>query len=437
MMSSGDRTFVGFGFGPIQSGLFLLEAYRSGNFSRLVVSEIDEALVRAVRAAGGDYWVNIAHPDGIETVRIHGVEVLNPQVDADRVQLLRAIGEADEMATALPSVRLFKDQAPSSVARLLVDGCQAARGGGAAVIYAAENHNYSAELLQSAVEEAAEGGLHLGAFTSSGRRLQFLNTVIGKMSGVITDPAVIEQLGLHPLAVGLQRAVLVEEFNHILISRIRHPGFERGIGVFEEKADLLPFEEAKLFGHNAIHALLGYLANLHGLETMAQLRAFPELMSTGRLAFAQESGASLIRKYDSIREPLFTPAGFAAYADDLLERMTNPHLHDLVERVIRDPGRKLGWNDRLIGTMRLALDQGVDPARLAIGAAAALAELMLRPTGTEPPLRELFKESTSPAFDQGRAMLVLDACWGDAAPEDAQRRPVLEWIARGWSQLPG
>ncbi|HCF94622.1 MAG TPA: hypothetical protein DEW46_06140 [Verrucomicrobia bacterium] len=66
-----------------------------------------------------------------------------------------------------------------------------------------------------------------------------------------------------------------------------------------------------------------------------------------------------------------------------------------------------------------------------------MAELMLRPTGKEPSLRELFNQSTIPAFDWGRAMLVLDTCWGDAAPEDAQRRPVLEWIARGWTQLLG
>ena len=58
---------------------------------------------------------------------------------------------------------------------------------------------------------------------------------------------------------------------------------------------------------------------------------------------------------------------------DLMERMVNPWLNDLVARVIRDPRRKLGWNDRLIGTMRLVLDAGIAPRRFAEGAAAALA----------------------------------------------------------------
>ena len=55
----------------------------------------------------------------------------------------------------------------------------------------------------------------------------------------------------------------------------------------------------------------------------------------------------------------------------LLERMLNPHLRDTVERVTRDARRKLGWSDRLVGTMRLALEHGITPRGYAAGAAAA------------------------------------------------------------------
>jgi mannitol-1-phosphate/altronate dehydrogenase len=48
---------------------------------------------------------------------------------------------------------------------------------------------------------------------------------------------------------------------------------------------------------------------------------------------------------------------------------------DTVERVARDPQRKVGWYDRLVGTMRLALSEGIVPRRFAIGAAAAFAAL--------------------------------------------------------------
>jgi mannitol-1-phosphate/altronate dehydrogenase len=174
----------------------------------------------------------------------------------------------------------------------------------------------------------------------------------------------------------IPKAVLVEEFNRILISQITLPGFTRGIGVFLEKRDLLPFEEAKLYGHNAIHALIGFLAAHRGLTTMSDAAAHPDIMATARAAFLDESGAALIRRHGALGDPLFTPAGYAAYADDLLARMVRPTLNDLIARVTRDQVRKLGYDDRFFGTMRLALQYSIRPAHLARGAAAAVLSLL-------------------------------------------------------------
>ena len=69
---------------------------------------------------------------------------------------------------------------------------------------------------------------------------------------------------------------------------------------------------------------------------------------------------------------LFTKEGILSYAKDALKRMVNPFLNDPIERITRDPVRKLGWEDRLIGAMRLALDAGVQPLLLAEGARIAL-----------------------------------------------------------------
>ena len=55
---------------------------------------------------------------------------------------------------------------------------------------------------------------------------------------------------------------MVEEFNEILVSRCDISDFRPGIEIFIEKEDLLPFKEAKLYGHKAIHALMGYLGSL-------------------------------------------------------------------------------------------------------------------------------------------------------------------------------
>lgn len=403
------NTFVGFGFGAIQAGLFLYEAHQTGRFGRMVVAEVNAELVAAVRAAGNRFTLNIAHPDRIERAVIGPVELYNPAVPGDRAALVDAIADASELATALPSVNFYAGDAPGSVHRLLAEGFS--RRQEAAVVYTAENNNHAAEILEAAVRQIApEEAL---------ANKQFLNTVIGKMSGVVAMDAVNPQLALAPLLPEYSRAFLVEEFNRILVTsvHVRHPdgaAFERAIHVFEEKADLLPFEEAKLYGHNAIHAVGGYLAALLGMKTFAELAARPDVLALLRTAFIDESGAALIRKHAGV-DALFTPAGFAAYADDLLVRMVNPYLDDAIERVTRDTERKLGWNDRLIGAMRLVISQGVAPNCLALGAAAALASrspsLLDVPESAAAELQALLQHDTEHEDFSSVAASVLQAAY--------------------------
>jgi mannitol-1-phosphate 5-dehydrogenase len=395
MPQPSKKTFVGFGFGAIQGGLFLYEAYRSGNFSRLVVAEVLQEVVDAVRRSGGRYHLNVATAHGIERHEIRGVEIYNPLVDKDRAAFTAALADASEIATALPSVEFF-DRGEASVAALLAGVL--AKSSSPKIIYTAENNNHAAEILQKLCEK------RLGHSVPS--NVQFLNTVIGKMSGVVTDAEQIKSDRLDCVVEGLPRALLVEEFNRILITQIRLPGFKRGIGVFAEKPDLLPFEEAKLYGHNATHALMGYLAQRKGYRFMSEVANDPALMALNREAFLTESGGAMIARHKGL-DPLFTPEGYQAYVDDLLVRMTNPYLRDQVERIIRDPQRKLGWDDRLVGTMRLELAAGIKPKRYALGAAAAL-EMMGLKNDIEQELRKLWPGA--PSAEQARIVaLIKDA----------------------------
>ncbi len=383
------HTFVGFGFGAIQAGLFVYEAWRSGNFDRLVVAEVVPSMVDAVRRNNGYYALNVASPSGIETYKIGPIEILNPHDERDRLVLIEAVADADEIATALPSVTFYGVGKSGDVLDILSAGLHAKTSDErlpAAVVYTAENHNHAAEILTAALASRLDGGGLASA------RTQVLNTVIGKMSGVVTEAEQIAAQGLVPVVPGMARAFLVEEFNRILITRIELSGFRRGIEVFEEKDDLLPFEEAKLYGHNATHALIGYLLRESGGVYMSEAAGNPVLMQLARDAFLLESGKALCRKYHGL-DLLFTPDGFNAYVDDLLVRMTNPFLKDTVERVTRDTRRKLGWDDRLIGAMRLALGQGIQPQRYARGAAAAVCQLAIE-EGANPDvvLRDLWSE---------------------------------------------
>ena len=96
--------------------------------------------------------------------------------------------------------------------------------------------------------------------------------------------------------------------------------------------------------------------------------------------------------------------------EDALARMVNPFLRDPIERVTRDPKRKLGWNDRLIGSIRFALIAGINPWRMIGIAQKGLREIMSQ-FGLENP-----KDA-------------LDLVWEGAAPiEEAKvvRKSILE-----------
>jgi mannitol-1-phosphate/altronate dehydrogenase len=253
------HVFTGFGFGPIQGGLFAKEAFQSGNFTRIAIAEIDAELVDAVRANNGSYYVNIAKDDGIETIQIDNAELLNPNVAADRRILLEALTRSMEIVTCLPSVSLYEAGGADSVVSLIAEGLKNSIAR-ATIIYTAENNNHAAEILEKAVREKNPALVE--------EKVQFLNTVIGKMSRVVTNPAEISKLKLRTIAPGINRAFLVEQFNRILVSRTRIAGFKPGIEIFIEKDDLLPFEEAKLYGHNAIHSLLGFIGAVKGIKSM-------------------------------------------------------------------------------------------------------------------------------------------------------------------------
>lgn len=366
------RTFVGFGFGAIQAGLFLYEAQRSGKFDRLVVAYRRPEVIATIRANGGYFQVNIAHADQIEQARVGPIEIYDVNEPSERACIIDAIAEANELATALGSVNDYVSLGPSSIHSLLAKGLEKklALELSPAVIYAAENDNHAAEKLERLLRSKLGHSLAL----SLGLRVQFLNTVIGKMSGLVQNKSVIEKHDLKTLTPSSHNAFLVESFSRILISRVNLGHFERGINSFEEKADLLPFEEAKLFGHNATHALAAYVATLLELSHIRDLQNVSGALPFLHDAFKSESGAALINKYEGF-DPLFTEQGYTAFADDLLKRMMNPFLNDSVERVARDSKRKLGWDDRLVGTIRLALKEGVQAERFAFGVAAALEHL--------------------------------------------------------------
>ncbi|HBC85340.1 MAG TPA: hypothetical protein DCZ94_00130 [Lentisphaeria bacterium] len=345
-------TFLGIGLGPIQTGIFLLGASKGG-FDRIVVADVDKSLLTALRADKGFITINIATKDRIILEKIPNVEIFDPTDLSDLEKLIGIAAEADEIATALPGVKFF-----ANIASWLKKGFEKDPDR-RRIIYTAENHNHAAELLQKAV-----GGNFPNTY--------YLNTVVGKMSGIIPASECIKR-NLVPLTPSADRGHLVEEFNKILISSCPGINDRKTQGLIVKK-DLLPFEEAKLYGHNAIHMLLGLHASENKIAFMHELASHPDLIELGRRVFIDESGLALCKKWKGADE-LFTEKGYKEYAEDLLVRMVNPFLTDSVDRVCRDLERKLGWDDRIIGTMRVVISQGFKPVELSRGASIATKKL--------------------------------------------------------------
>jgi mannitol-1-phosphate 5-dehydrogenase len=347
----------------------------------------------------------VARADGIEVLKVNDVELLNPNVAGDKQTLLEVLAEASEIATCLPSVDFYESGAENSPTSLIAEGLKNSKAY-ATIVYTAENNNRAAEILEQIVTKR---------FGLCQKRVQFLNTVIGKMSRVVTDSAEIERSKLAAIAPGIERAFLVEEFNRILVSRTIIDGFRPGIEVFIEKDNLLPFEEAKLYGHNAIHALLGFIGEIKGATSMSELKGDETVMEIARSAFLGECGAALIKKNAYTTDVLFTESGFRKYTEDLLERITNPYLGDTVTRACRDMVRKLSINDRIFGIISLALEYGIEPKNLAIGAMAGIAVFL-----------EHAKEYKLPA----------DLCFGDWRTLDSDRlEKIINWLWKGQTTI--
>ena len=122
--------------------------------------------------------------------------------------------------------------------------------------------------------------------------------------------------------------------------------------------------ELKLFILNTGHAAAAYIGSMKGLssiyECMVDSHVRPIVVET-----MHQSVAALMRKFNFDQEKV------EEYIGKTLKRFINPYLHDDVNRVGREPLRKLAWNDRLVLPMKTARYYGLpyDKLLLVIGAA--------------------------------------------------------------------
>jgi mannitol-1-phosphate 5-dehydrogenase len=329
------------GAGNIGRG-FLGQLFFESGYSTTFVDVLDD-LVSALNARG-EYPLRIVDRQTY-ALTIRDVSA----VHASHIEAVaRALAEADLAATAVGTAALPK------VAPAIAAGIArrfAHPGAPPLDIIVCENLMNAGRYLRKQVKAHLDPAQH----NILDEKVGFVETSIGRMVPVMTEAAKAED----PLLL------CVEEYCELPVDA---QGFR---GPIPELKNLLPrtnfeaYVARKLFVHNMGHAAAAYLGYLKGHEFIWQSVEDPSVLGPVEAAL-NETCAGLVVKYG------LDPDELKAHAEDLLRRYDNRGLGDQVARIAKDPLRKLGVNDRLIGAARMCLEQGIEPAHTAFAAAAAI-----------------------------------------------------------------
>ena len=323
---------VHFGAGNIGRGFVGLLLHEGGY--DLVFSDVADALVDAINATES-YTVHEAGPGGVDRV-VTGYRAVNSKTDPDAVA--EEISTADVVTCAVgPTVLRFI--APAIVAGLLRRSPERAP----LKIMACENAIGATDQLRTEIEKLDR---------SASDRAVFANTAVDRI--VPTQPA------------GAGVDVTVEPYFEWAIESGPFGDDLPNIPGAHFVDDLRPYIERKLFTVNTGHAATAYFGAQTGHVRISDALADPSIAA--RVGAALEETSAVLSAVHGL-----DAAELADYRATILERFRNPELVDTVQRVGRQPLRKLSRNERFIGPAVQAAEHGLSTSALVAAVAAAIA----------------------------------------------------------------
>ena len=331
---------VMYGGGNIGRGF--IGALLSQSGYRVTFIDVAEPVIKALQE-NEKYPIRIVSTDGYEDVWVENVTAANGNLP-DAVE---AIANCDIMATAV-GARILKFIVPNIVAGLRK---RWEMNKGPLNIIICENLNDANKILEGMLKEQ----LTEEECKKFDETVGLVEASIGRMVPVQTEE----------MKDGEPMRVCVEKYGFLPVDKAAFKG------EIPEIRNMVPYEpfdyyiKRKLYVHNMGHATCAYLGDLLGLEYIYQSIAIPEVRVLVQNAML-ESALTLHKHYGADLTAL------QAHITDLLYRFTNAALKDTCQRVGGDPARKLSPADRLIGSSLLAIEEGITPAYIAVGAAAGL-----------------------------------------------------------------
>ena len=125
------------------------------------------------------------------------------------------------------------------------------------------------------------------------------------------------------------------------------------------------FLERKFYTYNAANGTASFVGALLGHTYIADAAHDDRILSLLDGVY-RETATALSRKHDFPFEEQWE------FTRSSLRKLQDRNIVDYIERNARDPMRKLGKDDRLVGSARLCLEQGVKPDSLAVAIACAM-----------------------------------------------------------------
>ncbi|MBR2698492.1 MAG: mannitol-1-phosphate 5-dehydrogenase [Clostridia bacterium] len=335
------KTAIMYGAGNIGRG-FIGKVFADSGYE-VCFLDIMQEIIDEMNARG-EYHVRIVSNAGEEDTVVRPVRAVNSLTE----QAIDEIVNCDIMATAV-GVNVLPKIAP-----VIAKGVAARmeRTGKPLDIILCENQLGADELMRGWINEKLTDDERAWADEDLG----LVEASIGRMVPPLTPEMRAQDRLL----------ICVEPYCELPVDR---DAFKGEIPDLKGLIPYTPFEfyiKRKLFLHNGGHALCAYLGYEKGYEYIWQAIADPEIYEAAKASMMTSARALVAKFGEGVRENV------ESNVTDLLFRFQNRALKDTVARVGADPVRKLRRNDRIVGAALFALEQGVDPAPIVKGIAAAL-----------------------------------------------------------------
>lgn len=330
-----------FGAGKIARGFIGQLLYRSG--CEIVFAECNDAYAQTLDRAGR-YYVNVMgkaeESEWIEGYRCYGF--------ADMEKIAEALWDADVIFTSVIGKNLESLGGTIAQAFRMRPYTSETRK---RTIITCENWKNPSGILRGAILDKL-----------SREEGETFKAVFGVTEAVVMRSAVEatpEVLAIDALAVS------VHNFWRLPVNAAGCNGPRPEICGVEYMDQFEGFLQQKVYTYNGTNASIAYLGALRGHKLLSEAANDPEILrmlegnhSEINRAICAELNVSMEKQVE--------------FAQSALTKYQDRSIVDFVERHARDPLRKLGPEDRIVGVARMIQRQGIEPIHEARTLAAAL-----------------------------------------------------------------